>query len=158
MATAPTNQPGDPNLVPISSEPPALWRRLLAVAAAVLFLISLAFPVTAGLSHDTESFPKWWGTLDVAIAFILGLLAFVVFAVAGGNVDKQVEDACYRAYRMLLHGILALCVVIYLGGDRIVWPNCATGLAWRTWLLLYSLPAWLTVFGVTPGLGGPFRS
>jgi len=157
MATAQTNQPGDPTPVPISSEPPALWRRLLAVSAALLFLISLAFPLTSGLSHDTESFPKWWGTLDVAIAFALGLLAFVVFAVAGGNVDKRVEDASYRAYRIMLHGILALCVVIYLGGDRIVWPNCATGLAWRTWLLLYSLPAWLTVFGAPARLGGPSR-
>jgi hypothetical protein len=69
-------------------------------------------------------------------------------------VNKPAEDASYRAYRVLIHGILAMLVVFFLFGDRIVWSNCLTGFAWRAWLLFYGLPAWLTVLGATAGLGG----
>jgi hypothetical protein len=64
-------------------------------------------------------------------------------ALAHGKVDKQVEDASYHAYRVLIHGIFAMLVVFFLLGEQIVWRNCLTGFAWRFWLLLYGLPAWL---------------
>ena len=131
---------------PLASEALAIWGRPLAVATAVVFFISSAFPVAAGLSKNTASFPGWWGMLDDGIAFILALLAIVVLALAQGQVTRQAEDASYRAYRVLLHGIFAMLVVFFLFGDRIVWVNCLTGFAWRAWLLLYSLPAWLTAF------------
>jgi len=115
----------------------------MAVAAAVVFFISSAFPVVAGLSKNTEAFPKWWGVLDVGIAFVVAFLAIVILALAQSNVDKQVEDASYRAYRILIHGIFAMLIVFFLFGDRIIWINCLTGFAWRAWLLLYCLPAWL---------------
>src|SRR5262249_23567035 len=104
----------------------------------------------AGFVKDTEAWPKWWGALDVLIAFVLAALALAVMALAHGKVDEQVEDASYRAYRGLIHGIFALLVVFFLFGDRVVWSNCLTGLAWRFWLLLYGMPAWLTVFGPPP--------
>ena len=37
-----------------------------------------------------------------------------------------------------------MVVVFFLFGDRIIWINCLTGFAWRAWLLLYTLPAWVT--------------
>ncbi len=95
--------------------------------------------------------------LDVGIAFILAILAIVVLALAQDQVTRQAEDATYLAYRVLIHGILAMLVVFLLFGDRIFWVNCLTDFAWRAWLLLYSLPAWLTAFraprvsAATPG-------
>src|SRR5262245_21607129 len=80
-------------------------RRPLAIAAAVVFLISSLFPLVAGFVRNTESWPKWWGVLDVSIAFVLAILAFAIMAVAHGNVDKRGEDFSYRAYRVLIHGI-----------------------------------------------------
>jgi hypothetical protein len=77
------------------------------------------------------------------------MLALVVIGCAEGKVSKPAEDASYRAYRVLIHGVLVMLVVFFLLGDRIVWSNCLTGFAWRTWLLLYGLPAWLTVSGAT---------
>ncbi|HEV2947707.1 MAG TPA: hypothetical protein VGX70_10045 [Gemmataceae bacterium] len=139
---------------PLSRASRALWGRRFAVAAAIVFLISSAFPVVAGLSHDTESFPEWWGTLDVAIAFLLAILVFVILGLAHGHVNKQAKDASYRAYRVLIHAIFAMLVIFVLCGDRIVWPNCLTGFAWRFWLLLYSLPAWLTALKAPAGLDG----
>lgn len=130
----------------------ARWGRPLACLAAVVFLVSAVFPVAAGLSRDTASFPQWWGILDVGIAFLLAVVAIVVMILAGDRLNRQTEAASYRMYRILIHGILALVVVFFLAGDRIVWINCLTGFAWRTWLLLYSLPAWLTALRATTGL------
>lgn len=123
------------------------WGRPVAVAAAVLFFISLAFPVVASVSHDTASFPRWWGSLDVGLAFVLASLAFAILVFAHGKVNRQSADASYRTYRILIHGILVMCVVFFVFGDRIVWINCLTGFAWRAWLLLYCLPAWFTALG-----------
>ena len=81
------------------------------------------------------------------------MLALVVMALAQGHVDKNAEDASYRAYRILTHSIFAMIVVFFLFGDRIVWINCLTGFAWRSWLLLYCLPAWFTAFRATAGRG-----
>lgn len=118
--------------------------RRLAVAAAIVFLISSAFPVVAGVSKNTEAFPQLWGVMDVGIAFVLVILAFAIMALTQGKVDKQTESKTYRAYRVLIHAILAMLVVFFIGGERIIWINCITGFAWRAWLLLYALPAWFT--------------
>jgi hypothetical protein len=142
MTTEQTNQPSDLNPTSPGTAPRTHWGRRLAIAAAVVFVISSVFPVVAGLSKDTASFPSWWGTLDVGIAFVLGALVIAIHVVAGSNPSKQAEEASYRAYRILIQAIFALLVVFFVSGDRVVWPNCLTGLAWRYWLLLYSLPAW----------------
>jgi hypothetical protein len=91
--------------------------------------------------------------LDVGIAFVLAIMAIVILAIANGRVNKQAEDSSYRAYQVLTHGILAIIVIFFLFGDRVTWSNCLTGLAWRAWLLLYSLPAWFTALRGTAGLG-----
>jgi MFS family permease len=129
---------------PLVAEPQACLRRRLALAAAVVFVISSAFPVVAGLAKNPASFPKWWGVADVAIAFVLAFLAIVISALVGHDVNKQAEEASYRAYRFLMHGILAMVVAFFLFGDWITWSIWLVGLGWRTWLLLYSLPAWFT--------------
>jgi hypothetical protein len=150
MGTEQTN----PNPNPLANKPRVRWGRPLALGAALVFCISSAFPVIAGLSKNTASFPKWWGMLDVGIAFVLAIMAIVILAIANGRVNKQAEDSTYRVYRALTHGILAIIVIFFLFGDRITWSNCLTGLAWRAWLLLYSLPAWFTALRGAAGLGG----
>jgi hypothetical protein len=155
MATEQTKQRADPDLTPLACGPRAIWGRPIALATAVVFFSSSVFPVVAGLSKNTAAFPKWWGALDVGIAFFLATLVLVVMALARGEVTEQAEDASYRAYRVLTHGIFVMLVVFFLAGDRVIWPNCLTGFAWRTWLFLYSLPAWFTVLGATAGRGQP---
>jgi uncharacterized protein YhhL (DUF1145 family) len=120
--------------------------RPLAIATAVVFVISSVFPVVAGLSKNTSSFPRLWGRLDVAVAFVLAVMAFAVMMLARNTVDKRAEESTYRAYRVLLHGIFVMLLVFFLFGDRIVWINCLTGLAWRLWLLLYALPELMVAF------------
>jgi uncharacterized membrane protein YidH (DUF202 family) len=119
------------------------WGRSLAIATAVAFVISSVFPVVAGLSRNTSSFPKIWGELDVGLAFVLAVMVFAVMALSRNSVDKRAEESTYRAYRVLLHAIFAMLVVFFVFGDRIVWINSLTGFAWRSWLLLYALPEWI---------------
>lgn len=86
----------------------------------------------------------------LAFAFVLVILTFVIMGIAQGKVDKQAEEASYRGYRILLHGLLVMCVIFFVFGGRITWTNCLTGFAWRTWLLLCALPAWLTTSRIVP--------
>jgi hypothetical protein len=126
-------------------------QRSLAISTAVVFLISSAFPVVAAFVKDTKSWPKWWGVLDVSIAFFLAILVFVICALARGRLNQKAEHATYRAYRVLLHGIFLMMVIFYLAGDRIKWSQCLTGFAWRAWLLFYALPWWFAAFRTNAG-------
>jgi uncharacterized membrane protein YhdT len=147
MPTAQANECTSPTQSTRQSNPRAARQRRFAIAVAVVFFVSSVFPVAAGLSHHTESFPKWWGAADVGIAFLLAVLIFIILGLAHGRIDHRAEISGYRAYRILIHIVFVLLVIFVLAGDRVVWPNCLTGLAWRYWLLLYALPAWLAVFG-----------
>ena len=122
-------------------------RRVMALTAAILFVLSWIFPVGAGLVRNPTSLPQWWGTVDVALAFVVAVGAFGIQGLGHGNVDKQAEQTTYRIYRRSLHAILVVGVVVILAGDRIKWANCATGFLWRTWLFLYILPWWLAAAG-----------
>ena len=138
-----------------ATPPSTVWGRRVAIVTAVVFLASLVFPIGAGLSKNTLLLPKWWGPLDVILAFVLAMLTFVIFALAQGKVTVPAEDASYRAYRILIHGIFVMIVAFLLFGDRITWINGLPGLAWRAWLLFYALPQWFTVWGVMAAPSGP---
>jgi hypothetical protein len=122
----------------------------LAVVTAVVYAVSAVFPLAAGLSHHTDSFPSWWGAADVGVAFVLAILTLAVFGFGHGRVDEHVERRSYAFYRIVIHVLFATFVTFLLFGDRIVWSNCLTGFGWRYWLLLYGLPAWLAAFDSTP--------
>jgi hypothetical protein len=140
MTSEPINQPAKTDLARQTSFQLAPWGRPLAITTAIVFCISSVFPVAAGFVTNRETWPRWWGVLDVAIAFVLAMLALAVIGLAQGRVNKPAENASYRAYRVLIHGIFVMQVVFFLFGDRIVWSNCLTGFAWRYWLLLYGCP------------------
>jgi hypothetical protein len=114
-----------------------------SIAVAILFLVSWGFPIGACLASDISRLPNWWGAADVAEAFVLAFAAFGLQMLIRERVDRRAEDAVYRVYRVLTHGIILLAVVVMLAGDRIRWGSCATGFMWRTWLGLYLLPWWL---------------
>jgi hypothetical protein len=119
------------------------WLRRFALSAGVLFLLSWVFPIGAGLAKDTSAFPKWWGPVDVTVAFVLAIVAFGIQALVYRSVDARADHATYRIYRCLTHGLMAVGVLVMVAGDRISWVNCATGFLWRSWLALYILPWWL---------------
>ena len=126
------------------------WSRPLAIATAIAFAISTAFPTGACLVKDITALPRFWGALDVAVAAIVAVLAITVAAIAEKRVDARATEATYRVYRVLIHGVLAGVVIFLTLGDRINWPTCLVGFAWRAWLLLYVLPAWLVAMRREP--------
>ena len=127
------------------TQPLPHWSRPLAIATVAIFCLSTAFPLVAGLSKNTGIFPKWWGIADVVLAFVLAAMVLAMMATAQGKISKQADEATYRAYRVLIHGVFVMLVVFFLAGERITWINCLTGFGWRTWLLLYALPSWFTL-------------
>lgn len=127
-----------------------MWSdRSLAIATAVMFGVSTAFPVVAALSSDAAALPGIVGIADGILAFALVILAMVLHVRTQGKLTKEAHEAAYRAYRVLMHVILGLLVVFFLVGDRIAWNIGLVGLAWRSWLLLYTLPAWYTALRTT---------
>ena len=144
MSTGPAQQRAITDAV-LSTRLAPRWNRPLAVTTAAIFCVSTAFPVVAGLSKNTGAFPKWWGVVDVVLAFVLSAMVFAVMVAANGKINRHAEEATYRAYRVLTHGIFVMLVVFFLAGERITWINCLTGFGWRAWLLLYALPSWFTV-------------
>jgi hypothetical protein len=153
MPNEQASRPAQPDSTSHATAMLAPWGHPLAVTAAAVFAVSSAFPAVAALVKDTESWPKWWGVLDVGIALVLATLAVAVIGLTQGKVTKQAEDVSYRAYRVLIHGVFVMLAVFVLFGDRIVWANCLSGFAWRAWLLFYSLPAWFTLAAVGAGRG-----
>src|SRR2546425_9392843 len=99
----------------------AVWTRRLAVATAIVFFVSTAFPVVAGLSRNPAGLPRAWGMLDVVCAFVFTSMAIVMTVLVGRFIPKAAEAAAYRAYRFLTHGILGMVVIFLLVGDRIAW-------------------------------------
>lgn len=138
-----------------SATPVPAWGRPFAIATAVVFFISLVFPVVAGLSKNTASFPLLWGRLDVGIAFLLAIMSFVILGLAYRRMNEEIERITYRLYRTLIHGILLMLVVFLLWGDRIIWVNGLPGIAWRAWLLLYMLPEWFCIMRASPDDSNP---
>jgi hypothetical protein len=118
--------------------------RSLAIATAVMFCVSTVFPVIAAIFPDVAALSSTVGVLDGILAFALVILAMVLHVRTQGKVTKEAHDAAYRDYRVLIHAIMVLLVVFFLFGDRVAWNIGLVGLAWRAWLLLYTLPAWYT--------------
>ncbi len=117
--------------------------RQFAIVVSALFLISWVFPIGAGLAKDTSGFPKWWGAVDVGLAFVLAIAAFAIQALVRDKVDNRAKDKTYGIYRIFTHALIGVAVLVMVAGDRIVWSQCATGFLWRAWLGLYILPWWL---------------
>jgi hypothetical protein len=113
------------------------------VFVVTILLVSWVFPVGAGLAKDTSAFPKWWGPVDVGLAFLPAIVAFGIQAQVHRKVDQRAEHATYCIYPTATHGLIVVAVLVMLAGDRITWAQCATGFLWRTWLGLCILPWWL---------------
>ena len=123
--------------------------RSLAIATAVMFCVSTVFPLTAAVYPNPQGLPRVIGVLDGIIAFALVILAMILYARTQGKVTKEDHEAAYRTQRLLIHAIPVVLVLFFLAGDRIAWNIGLVGVAWRAWLLLYTLPAWYAALRTT---------
>jgi hypothetical protein len=115
----------------------------LARAYVSLFVISTAFPITASLMPAT-AVSRAMGLLDVAVAF--ALVATGVYIVSAKLPTTPENNRRAIAWYKVTGTVpLVLLVVFFIAGSRVRWEILLTGLAWRAWLLMHSLPATLAL-------------
>ena len=109
----------------------------------VLFVVSLAFPIVASLI-PADAVSRAMGFLDVAVALaLLGTGIYVVSAKAPASPEHDRRAVAW--YKVTGAVPLALLVVFFVAGSHVRWEVLLVGLAWRAWLLWYSLPATLAL-------------
>lgn len=120
--------------------------RLIAIVTAIVFVVSLIFPISAGVVNDAKSMPSWWGMLDVVVAAILCALTIYLAFKFDRRVTNETRVTSYSAYRVMINVVLLLLLIFLLIGERVTWTYFLPGIAWRVWLAFYAYPAWLTAF------------
>src|SRR2546425_140066 len=119
--------------------------RWSALVGGAVFGVSTAFPIVASIG-PAEARPAWVGILDVGLAFAAVGLAFRVVTLAEKQVGERAIRSSYRIYRGLSSVPLGLLVLFFAVGDCINWSVLLPGLAWRAWLLMYTLPAAIAAY------------
>jgi hypothetical protein len=111
----------------------------LARACIALFALSTAFPIAAGLIDESRR-PGWLGEADVVVAAITFLSAAVVATRGRVLVTDRHRVAAYHTSQVVFATVPLLLAVFFIVGERVDWDVLVIGLAWRGWLLLYTLP------------------
>lgn len=113
--------------------------RIIVWLFCALYILSLLFVVVASLI-DLSQHPAWMGIADVIAAFLLVSVMIAIAVTAQGKVSPKAEHSSYRVYRWLGVLPLVLLVLFFLMGEAISWTTLLPGLAWRAFVLIYSLP------------------
>lgn len=113
--------------------------RTLARVCVGLFAFSTAFPVTAGVLNRGRP-SLWLGLADVAVAAMLFFAAAVLATRVRSSVTDRHRLDALRATQWVIGVIPLLLVAFFLAGPRVDWTVLVIGVAWRSWLLIYSLP------------------
>ncbi len=121
------------------------WGRGIVLLNVGLFVVSTALPVIASLI-PVEQFPAWLGIFDAALAAVVILLAGVLDWAGREQISTPTRLLSYRFYRGAASLPLILLVIFFVVGDQIRWDVLLAVLAWRAWVLLYSLPAALALW------------
>jgi hypothetical protein len=77
---------------------------------------------------------------DVGIAVALVFTAIAVASRTRATVTDQDRIAAFRATQAVLGVVPALLALCFVAGERVDWEVLVLGLAWRGWLLIYTLP------------------
>lgn len=109
---------------------------------AGLYLISCAFPVVASFLPAAGR-PASLGMADVSIAFLVVISALWMDYRFGKQVTPQQRSEAYALLSKASIVILVIMGAFIYANQFLDWPVLVVGLAWRAWLLIYALPAWL---------------
>jgi hypothetical protein len=120
-------------------------------ACAALFALSTLFPVAASLRVGQPPL-RWLGIADVSVAALLVVLVMVVYARTRAAVRDRHRLAAHRVGQTVLGVVPVLLALFLVAGQRVDWTVLVIGLAWRGWLLLYSLPFIVAAFEETRAL------
>jgi hypothetical protein len=111
----------------------------LGRACVALFVVSTLFPIAASLRVGRPPL-RWLGIADVVIAACLVVVAMLVAARTRSSVLDRHRLTAYRIGQAVIGVSPILLATFLVVGQRLDWTVLVVGLAWRGWLLLYSLP------------------
>jgi hypothetical protein len=122
--------------------------RLLLILTAGLYAISTALLLWASTLEVPLQAGQvtWQGLVDVGTAFLVVLLAMVLYTRARPLVS---ERAVRLSYGLVTGVVVAALVSMWLFAGRLDFNVLLPGLAWRMFVLMQTLPAALAVGGVT---------
>lgn len=118
-----------------------MTRVALARAYVVLFIVSTAFPVAASLMPE-DAISRVMGVLDVTVAFVLVATGITIVS-RTPPATAETERRAVGWYRHAGIVPIVLLITFFLAGSHVRWDILLIGLAWRAWLLMYTLPATL---------------
>lgn len=122
--------------------------RRLAQLCASLFALSTMFPIAA--SAYPPDAPRWWGGADVGVAALLVTAAIALAMRIQSEVIDDDRVKAFRASQVVMSAIPVLLLLFFISGTRITWDVLVIGLAWRGWLLIYSLPCLIAAQRTVP--------
>jgi hypothetical protein len=120
-----------------------MTRVALARAYVVLFIVSTAFPVAASLMPE-DAVSRVMGVLDVTVAFVLVATGITIIS-RTPPASPETDRRAVGWYRHAGTVPIVLLITFFLAGSHVRWDILLIGLAWRAWLLLYTLPAALAL-------------
>ena len=112
--------------------------RRLPQLCASLFALSTMFPIAASVYPPDP--PRWLGGADVGVAALLLTAAIALAMRIQAEVIDDDRVKAFRASQVVISAIPVLLVLFFIFGAHIKWDVLVIGLAWRGWLLIYSLP------------------
>jgi hypothetical protein len=120
------------------------WRMVVLLEASLLVIsvTLLLIASTAPVAFEPGQL-TWQGVVDVVTAFAVVLAGIGVTIKAAVLVDDQARRLSYGIATVLP---ALLLVSMWLFQDRLRWNVLLPGLAWRTYVLLFSLPPALALW------------
>jgi hypothetical protein len=111
----------------------------LLLLAILLYAISFSLLLFASTHHEI---PGWGGPVDVGAAFALVIVSAWIYSRISGRVDAKSVEISYQIATVLP---AATFLMMWWFAERLIWNILLPGLAWRTWLFLYTLPRAITL-------------
>jgi hypothetical protein len=117
----------------------------MVVVSSLLWIISFTLLILASTSPErfAEGKLTWEGAVDVGAALALVILSFLIYRDGAKRIDLKTLTVSY-AIASLLPALIFL--LMWMFRVKLVWNTLLPGLAWRSWLLLYTLPAAIAVW------------
>lgn len=125
--------------------PPNRWQvygRPLVILWLSLFVVSVSLLLFAS-TRPFDQLPAWAGPVDVAAAFAVVILAIVIQQATGNQMDNK---ALYAGYYVGTTLPAVSLVAIWYFREQLLLNTLLPGVAWRSFILLYSLPYLLTAW------------
>jgi len=121
------------------------WR-LVVLFGLGLFCMSVALLLVASTSPGRiEAWQlTWLGGLDVLTAFAVAIIGILIYAKAWNRVGNSERQISYRLATALP---VTMLLAMWVFANRIMWWDVLLpGLAWRTYVVLQTLPAAIAVW------------